>query len=326
MSLNDTEYIILEQVADATTFKSCRLVCYDWYLYYKQNYIEWIQKFTTLEIYVFMSRDLKWDYSRLTNSNNITIEVIRAKSQCSWDWQRLHLRKDFTYNLILENPDKYWDWGRLSSKAPLEIILELYEKSWKWETIIDRFGQEFYEISENHPIWFEITKLVDPKFIRKHSHYNWNWKQMPYIYCDLEFIIENINQDWDWFDIHLKLDKQTLKYLIQIYPSLNWNWGYIIHKLKITVNIDTIPNDNIYWNINCDKYDWDYIYHNLQKKWNWYRMHMHNKFNCSWIIQIPDQNWDWFSIRPTLEVLMLFPDKHWNTRYMNNLIMGGEFY
>ena len=71
--------------------------------------------------------DKPWDWSKLSQNENITMSDVLNNPDKPWDWSLLSHNENITISDILNNPDKPWDWSGLSRNK--DITIEFIEKN-----------------------------------------------------------------------------------------------------------------------------------------------------------------------------------------------------
>jgi hypothetical protein len=289
-----------------------------------------LQKF----ILYFPKKEWSWFY--ISMHPDITIDFIIENIHLPWEWTNVSCNFNITWEDIFSHPDLPWKYEFVvsNSNITLEIILEnrqIFEDVFKNPEKYDQdfpasvmiFGnpniglEETYKLIEEKLIkkedicWISLSTRVPLNIIEKYPDKPWNHRWMshnPTLYKD--YVINNLNKDWDWFEIGKRL---------KIYPS------EIPETLKTNLSFlaGYQGNNYISWH-NCCEYD--EIYRKEKEKLNLKKSFYPNLWDISskrdditiGIIRAnmsKGRTWNWDTISQktfvTLKLLEAFPEYPW---------------
>lgn len=234
------------------------------------------------------------------------------------NWNNLSRNPKLRWEFIKNHLDKPWDWKVLTHHPAITLDIIKNNKNLPWD---------YSELFVNNKSIINSKEIENE--VSSTSGVDWN------------FIIENINKNWDWGRLsNHKIPINILKILINknigLYwhnltnkysddeissnISMNWIWNNIFEerskeRLEIFFqDINNIPEEILEKIVNDIHYN--------QKIWN--------KIPWKLIIKYHDiyWNWEYFSNRNdlSLEYLIMFPKKEWNWKTLSkNPIITWDF-
>lgn len=282
------------------------------------RYLLWTRLSEVLSIEFISTRlSLNWDFTILSSRLTSTIESNTSLLELyknNWDWNVLSKslsnsviaqnltkylslwRKDIVHDKILSYISKdllidkelefFWNWQTISYKAPLNILISIFEiraDHFDWYTISSRLCGEIYNsldvIFENESIsdrldWDVLSNEMPLKNILNtaYSTYaKWDWSIITDRF-DTDFIIDNLSRYadiWDWSvifseklssdyiqdDDNLESIKEALLLLDNGKKEKCWEFvsrAFMPSKL-LSIAEEKNPNNGYYW-------DYKYIY------------------------------------------------------------------
>lgn len=247
MSLNDFEQFVLDNKDKK----------WEWY-YLSQNPNISLQ-------FIISNPKLPWDWSGLSGNINLDVETIISHPNLDWDFSELQSNNNLTFKdikKIQEYFDFEIDYSELSSNKNItddNIYDEGIDKDWDYESLM----VENKNISLDCYIEMYDLDLIDDEFYNFLSMSN----------ClNATYVFDNIDKDWDWFQISKNISLKDIKAFFTIAP---WD------ERALSCN----PNVNI-----------EFVKNHLDIDWDWSRLSINKGIKIQDIFNNLDLPWDWTAI------------------------------
>ncbi len=173
--------------------------------------------------YISSHSTVKWDYSLLSRSPNITIATVKANPNLPWDHDELSINPSININTVLDNPDIAWNNDYLSMNQSINLSTMKRHPDIKWN---------FQMLS--------LNPTVDITMIRKYPEINW----------DIVFLCRNPGLELDDCITLLEKHNHVDKTYLSSHPRLNENhidqiaieWNYNLLSINDSIGWETVLN------------------------------------------------------------------------------------
>ena len=98
---------------------------------------------TELEKLILKYPDKPWDWERISENPNITMDFIDTHPDKPWDWRWISGNPTVTMDIIDAHPDKpwSWEWISLNPNLTMDFIDAHPDKPWDWQRVSqNKFG------------------------------------------------------------------------------------------------------------------------------------------------------------------------------------------
>lgn len=230
--------------------------------------------------------NINW-YNLSSHDNLMIGTVMKYIDKYPWDWKGISANPNLILEWIQTYPNNPWNWSSISfynKNTTTEWLPFLPNNLNRWDV-----GHFYANLSLN------IT-LDD---IHDFPNIPWDWH---YVSRNKNITIEwlekyqdSVKYCWNWKQLS-KHPNLTFEWLVQ-FPDKSWHWGEICRQPEL------LP-------------EWFITFPDLCKS-----LPMYHCFLIEWIIKYPDLPWGWDVIsykHITLDLLKMFPDKHWTWHSMHH--------
>lgn len=226
----------------------------------------------------------EWDYSQLSRSSTVNIDIVDKHLDKPWNWKCLPYNPNISLQDIKNNPYLFENLKYLqrNPNMTLEYFKSIQNDRTQWRGILCNKTVTLPEI-ENYICVTMKTLIL--------KHEKWCYiSKNPNITMD--FVLLHIKQDWLWNSLSTNPGIQLHDIIKN--PDLKWDWSYISMNPNITM---------------------DFINKNLDKEWNWRALSENSAITMHDIadnLELP-WNWLWISLNPnlTIEFVKQFENKDW---------------
>lgn len=259
----------------------------------------------------YPSKLILWDWDKLSENPNISIEFIDNNMNLPWNFSCVSENPNLSFDFVKKNISQDWKWSRLSSHDNItpEVIENNKDLPWVWEArrmgsscVLFNKNITFDFIEKNKDKELDIYILVREDNRLSTSDYIRLSKLFPEYF---EF------ESWDdlWFNEISKKSNIDLNIVVEN-PEINWDWELISTNPNLTIEfLLRYPDKPWNWkqfskNPNLKNITLDIIEQNLDKNWNWQCISEFNKLTMDFINKYPDKNWNWYSISSNLNIIL----------------------
>jgi len=207
-------------------------------------------------------RDKPWNWWLISGNSRISIDTILSRTNIPWDWSGVSANHNLTIDVILDNPDVDWDWYRLSINHRISIqdALDNSNLPWDWNRMINKI-KDVEIIFDNldkfcSAVGISQNRNITWNIIDAHPKIKWSWHHLlrflqvagyeqrildiisaKYLSFNQirfnknlteEFILSNLDKDWNWQFTHWRFDlpilpiNETTKDYMSAHPRLSW--------------------------------------------------------------------------------------------------------
>jgi hypothetical protein len=168
----------------------------------------------------------------LSFNPNLTVKFIRENSFLDWEWILISLfaMNHMNIDSMLRYKHLPWRFERLGYVDPCQLTLEHIVQNgdcnWNWRAIT--YSVTMKEFEENPDLPWNLSSLS----------YNKN--------LDLDYVLANIDKNWDWYGIYCTHDAKRLLCCTHIPDHRNKYLALSGNKSLTREDVDARPNEN--WN------------------------------------------------------------------------------
>ena len=229
-----------------------------------------------------------WSYSWLSDSPNITWDIVQANPDKLWNYVGLSGNPSITWDIVRSNPDKPWNYRGLSENPNItwDIVQSNPTKRWCYR-------------------WLSYNPNITWDIVQSNPDRSWDYDKL----CE--------NPSITWGIVQSNPDKPWNYCLLSGNPSITWD--------NVRSNPD---KDWDYCSLSTNpSITWDIVRSNPDEPWDYAWLSSNPNITWDIIQENPDYPWDydWLSVNPSItwDVVRSNPDIPWNYQWLSKNPMTG---
>lgn len=235
-------------------------------------------QFNTISLYnnikfqhVIDNPHLDWDWCAISGHNNVTFEMIKNNDKIPWNYEGILSNKNIGFDELVEYVIKF---NNLDKTDWVNEIIQM-EKG----QLTDDKSATFNQLLKN--------KGITVNDIMKYKELPWDYYSLS-LNCNItwDFVLENIDEDWDW-DLDGLFSRPTNSWDdIKKYGPLileDWDENNVLDNFDESTVNHISTNPNITWNI---------IANNMHENWDWSGVTVNPNITMKIINDNPSVPWD----------------------------------